>query len=184
VDRCDQLGKYGALVKILLLTAQRREKVATMQWTDIADDVWTIQSEEREKGNAGALKLPQLALDLIAAQPHLADNPYVFGFIGQPFTAWSHWKAQIDALLPDLTPWVIHDLRRTARSLLAEIGVADNIAEQVLGHAVRGVEGVYNRHKYFRGEGRRLAAVGASGRDDHSPACWEQCRGAAQCGLS
>src|SRR5262249_42608850 len=133
---CDRLGRFGALVKILLLTAQRREKVATMQWTDIADGVWSIQSEDREKGNAGVLRLPQLALDIINAHPRLAGNPYVFGFRrALPFSAWSHWKSQLDSLLPDMPPWVFHDLRRSARSLLAEIGVADHIAEQVLGHA-------------------------------------------------
>jgi integrase len=160
---CDQLGKYGALIKILLLTAQRREKVATMQWTDIVDGVWTIASEEREKGNAGVLKLPPLAVEIINAQPRLAGNPYVFGFRrGQPFTAWSHWKAQLDELLPDMPPWVIHDLRRTARSLLAEIGVPDRNAEQVLGHAVPGIEGIYNQHQYTAEKAdalQRLAAL-------------------------
>ena len=52
--------------------------------------------------------------------------------------------------------WTVHDLRRTARSLMAEIGVADNIAEQVLGHAIRGVHGIYNRHAYFEEKGDAL----------------------------
>jgi integrase len=162
-NACDQLGKYGALIKILLLTAQRREKVATMRWDDLTDGVWTIASEEREKGNAGVLKLPQIAVEIINAQPRLAGNPYVFGFRrGQPFTAWSHWKAQLDALLPDLgEPFVIHDLRRTARSLLAEIGVADHVAEQVLGHSIRGVQGIYNRHAYGDEKADALARLAA-----------------------
>jgi integrase len=45
--------------------------------------------------------------------------------------------------------WVLHDLRRTARSLMARAGIADNIAERVLGHAIGGVQGVYNRHSYL-----------------------------------
>jgi integrase len=147
---CDEQGRFGAMLKLLLLTAQRREKVATTRWQDVVDGVWTIASEAREKGNAGVLKLPQLALDIIAAQPRIAGNPYVFGYRrGKWFTGWSHYKAQLDAKLKDMPHWTVHDLRRTARSLLAEIGVADNIAEQVLGHAIRGVHGIYNRHAYF-----------------------------------
>jgi integrase len=156
---CDESGRFGAMLKLLLLTAQRREKVATMKWSDVVNGVWTIASEEREKGNAGVLKLPQLALDIIAAQPRIAGNPYVFGYRhGRWFTGWSHYKGQLDAKL-ELPPWVVHDLRRTARSLLAELGVADNIAEQVLGHAIRGVHGIYNRHAYFEEKGEALKGL-------------------------
>jgi integrase len=161
-NACDGLGKFGALTKILLLTAQRREKVATMRWDDLVDGVWSIQSEEREKGNAGVLKLPQLAVDIINALPRLHGNSYMFGFRrGQPFAAWSHWKAQLDAKLKGTPHWTLHDLRRTARSLLAEIGVADHIAEQVLGHAIRGVQGIYNRHAYSDEKAEALARLAA-----------------------
>ena len=58
-------GPYGRLIRFLLLTAQRRDKVASMQWDDLAGDVWTIRTEKREKGNAGELVLPQAALDVL-----------------------------------------------------------------------------------------------------------------------
>ena len=51
--------------------------------------------------------------------------------------------------------WILHDLRRTARSLMARAGVADNVAERVLGHAIPGIHGVYNRHDYLN---RRFVA--------------------------
>src|SRR5262249_19521398 len=71
-------GAFGALVRLLLLTAQRRDKVVSMRWHDIAlDGTWTIPVEAREKGTAGELMLPEMALDIIRAQPHLGDNPYV-----------------------------------------------------------------------------------------------------------
>jgi integrase len=47
-----------------------------------------------------------------------------------------------------MPPWVLHDLRRTARSLLSRAGVRPDISERVLGHAIPGVEGVYDRHSY------------------------------------
>ena len=61
-------------------------------------------------------------------------------------------KAKLDArlreVLPDMPRWTHHDLRRTARSLMAQIGIADPVAEKVLGHALPGVAGIYNRHRY------------------------------------
>jgi integrase len=143
-------GTFGALLKILLLTSQRREKASTMRWTDLVDGVWEIATEEREKGNAGALKLPQLALDIIAAQPHIAGNPYVFPGRGKgPFNSFSQRKEDLDTKLPDLPPWTLHDLRRTARSLMSRAGISSDHAERVLGHAIEGVEGVYDRLAYF-----------------------------------
>jgi integrase len=47
-----------------------------------------------------------------------------------------------------MSPWVLHDLRRTARSLLSRTGVRPDISERVLGHVIPGVEGVYDRHSY------------------------------------
>ena len=151
---CGEVGTFGALVKLLLLTAQRKDKVVNMRREDIgADGVWTIATEKREKNNAGALKLPQMALDIIAAQPIIDSNPFVLPGsrrLVPQFNAFSWRKSELDRKLPAKMPhWTLHDLRRTARSLMARVGVADNIAERVLGHAIGGVQGVYNRHEYF-----------------------------------
>jgi len=147
---CDEVnGTYGALIKIALLTAQRREKVAKMQWDDLADGEWTIRVEHRQKGTAGKLKLPAMALEVIERQHRIAGNPHVFAGRGKAaFNAFSQRKKELDEALPDLEPWVIHDLRRTARSLLSRAGVRPDIAERVMGHAIGGVEGIYDRHSY------------------------------------
>jgi len=143
-------GRFGAILKLCLLTAQRRTKVSAMKWSDISlDGVWTIPQQAREKETAGELKLPQIATDIIRAQPKIDANPHVFaGRNGGPFSGFSVTKTAFDAKLPELKPWVIHDLRRTARSLLARAGVRPDIAERTLGHAIPGVEGIYNRHHY------------------------------------
>jgi integrase len=159
-NAADEMGSYGALVKLLLLTAQRVSKVVGMRWDDISPEgVWTIRSEPREKGNAGELKLPKIALDIIARLPQIDHNPHVFAGSLQGrrdrsapacFNAFSLRKQELGEKLPaDTPPWTLHDLRRTARSLMARAGVADNVAERVLGHAIGGVQGVYNRHAYF-----------------------------------
>src|SRR5271166_2922202 len=71
-------GAFGAFVRIALLTAQRRDKVANMRWSDVKEGVWTIPAEAREKDNAGALGLPDIARRIIEAQPRLAESPFVF----------------------------------------------------------------------------------------------------------
>jgi integrase len=142
-------GMFGAFIRIALLTAQRRTKVAGMKWADLSDGEWTIPKEPREKDNAGVLVLPQVALDVIEAQLRFADNPHVFAGRGNCcFNSYSRLKRKFDAKLSGVAPWVIHDLRRTARSLLSRAGVSSEHAEKVMGHAIAGVEGVYDRHHY------------------------------------
>lgn len=75
---CSEMPIYGALVRMLLLTAQRLRKVSRMKWSDIDDGVWLIATEAREKGNADILKLPDLALSVIKDLPRVKDNVHVF----------------------------------------------------------------------------------------------------------
>jgi Arm DNA-binding domain/Phage integrase family len=144
-------GMFGAFVRIALLTAQRRTTIAKMRWEDVSvDGVWNIKTEAREKGTAGALVLPPVAVDVIRGRPHIADNPYVFAAAwGEGYTnGFSHHTNALKARLPAMHHWQLHDLRRTARSLMSRAGVRPDIAERVLGHAQPGVAGVYDRHSY------------------------------------
>jgi integrase len=120
-----------------------------MRWSDITEDgTWTIPTEPREKGNPGTLRLPPLAMKIIGAQPRLASNPYVFpGRSDGPLAGFSHRHAAFMALC-GVDGWTLHDCRRTARSLMAKAGVSSEHAERALGHAIAGVEGIYNRHAY------------------------------------
>jgi integrase len=142
----DAAGTFGALVKIALLTGQRREKLAHMQWSDLSDGVWTIASEEREKGTAGRITLPASALAIIDALPVLAGNPYVFAGRGsKAFNSFSQRKGELDALLPKEMPaWTLHDARRTCRKLMTRIGVRPDVAELALGHSLKGIQAVYD----------------------------------------
>jgi integrase len=158
----EELGRSGALVRILLLTGQRLGKVSAMRWTDISEEgVWTIPSEAREKGDIGSVRLPPLALDIIRAQPQLDSNAFIFASLQayrrrhkagdrsspppKPFGI----PKQLSEKLGDMPHWTLHDLRRTARTLMARLGIAENIAERTLGHKIGGVKGIYDRHKYF-----------------------------------
>jgi Phage integrase family/Arm DNA-binding domain/Phage integrase central domain len=171
----DGYGTFGALLKTLLLTAQRKEKVTTMRWDDISNEgSWTIREQEREKGTAGLLKLPEAALEVIDGQPRIVGNPHVFaGSLrgrrrpdsersGPPaFNSFSKAKATLDAKLGFAEPWTIHDLRRTARSLMSRAGVSSEHAERVLGHAIPGIAGVYDRHEYAHEKAEALAKLAA-----------------------
>ena len=161
-------GTYGAFVRVALLTAQRRGKIAAMRWSDVdIDGVWNIATEDREKGNAGALLLPDSALDVIREQNRIDNNPYVFAGRGSGhFVGWTPRKRAFDSKVTQalreaakergddpktvepLPRWTVHDLRRTARSLMSRAGVRPDIAERVMGHSLSGVEGVYDRHSY------------------------------------
>lgn len=146
----EKSGTFGAFIRMGLLTGQRRDKVICMRWQDITPDwEWHIATAQREKGTAGSLILPDLARKVVQGQPRYASNPYVFTGRGDgPFNGFSKAKRAFDATLPRLEPWVLHDLRRTARSLMSRAGVRPDIAERVMGHAIPGVEGVYDRHSY------------------------------------
>src|SRR5262249_58760556 len=101
------------------------------------------------KGTAGELLLTKMAIDTIRTQPQFGYNPFVLAGRGNGhINGFSKAKRQFDAKLPSVAPWVLHDLRRTARSLMARAGVRPDIGERVLGHALAGVRGGYDRHEY------------------------------------
>jgi integrase len=132
-----------------------------MQWGDVSvDGTWTIKAEDREKGNAGELVLAKAALAIIKGQPHFAENPHVFaGRGGSYLTGYSKCKAAFDAKVGDVQPWTLHDLRRTARSLMSRAGIRPDIGERVLGHTMQGVEAIYDRHGYRDEKAHALRAL-------------------------
>jgi integrase len=155
-------GSYGGIIRLALLTAQRRAKIITLRWADISDaGEWTIPKAPREKDNAGTLPLPEAAIAIIRAQPKLGDNPYVFaGRSEGPVNGFSKCKARFDKAC-GVSGWTLHDCRRSARSLMSRAGVRPDIAERVMGHAIGGVEGIYDRHSYRDEKADALAQLAA-----------------------
>lgn len=156
----ESVGLIGAVAKTALLTAQRRSKVVSMQWADLADGVWTIPSGPREKATAGALRLPPMALSVIGAQPRLAHNPHVFAGRGAgAIVGLSKMKRTLDEKMAlanggeAVSPWVLHDLRRTAKSLMSGGGVSGNAVKLLL-HLVKLSQG--NNGWGHGGEGGEL----------------------------
>lgn len=146
--QAEAYGTFGAIVRLALWTGQRRAKLVTIKFSDLSDDVWTISKVPREKNSAGTLVLPKAAIAVVQEQDRMGANPYVFAGRGNgPVNGFSKAKARFDKAC-GVTGWRLHDLRRTARSLMSRAGVRPDIAERVMGHAIGGVEGVYDRHSY------------------------------------
>ena len=150
-------GTWGAFVKALLLTAQRRSEVARMSRVELGKDgLWTIPAERYKTKRPNIVPLSKSALSLIDAQPKIAGCDYVFASrAGTALPASGKPKAELDKAVAEanggepLPAWTIHDLRRTAKTLMARAGVRPDISERVLGHVIPGVEGVYDRHSYL-----------------------------------
>jgi integrase len=159
-----EAGTFGALLKMLLLTAQRRDEVANMTWGEIGGDgTWTIPAERYKTKRLNHVPLSRAALAAIEAQPKYNGCDYVFSSRTKtPFSGFGKSKARLDnAVLlymqkraakgtevEPLPNWTLHDLRRTAKTLMARAGVRPDISERVLGHVISGVEGTYDRHSY------------------------------------
>ncbi len=145
---------FGPLGKMLLTTAQRLNEVAQMKWPEIdrANALWIIPGERTKSGREMEVPLSSLAFEILDALPRFADDGTAFMFTttsGQrPVSGFSKMKARTDDL-SDVTNWRLHDLRRTARTGLAELGVPQIVAEKVLNHAERNVlVKTYDRHEY------------------------------------
>jgi integrase len=143
------LPPYGAALKLLLLTGCRREECAGMRrQSELSDDLstWTIPGARTKNGKPHVVPLPPLARKIIAAIPAAGD--LVFTTNGSvPISGWGRVKRRLDKAMK-VPAWVIHDLRRSFVTGLAELGVQPHVIELCVNHtsgARGGVAGVYNR---------------------------------------
>ncbi|HUZ32279.1 MAG TPA: site-specific integrase [Xanthobacteraceae bacterium] len=139
-------GTFAALVKFLLLTAARRSEAAGMTWDEIKGGDWTLPAS-RNKTKLDLVR--PLSKTALAALPARTKGcPYVFNTDGEsPISGFSKFKRNFDKAA-GIKGWSLHDLRRTARSLMSRGGVNSDHAERCLGHVIAGVRGTYDRHEY------------------------------------
>ena len=142
----------GALIRFLLLTAVRRSEAAGMTWGEVNldDALWIVPAHCTKSGVPHEVPLSGMAVDLLRSLPRFAAGDFVFSNSGgrRSAQAFSQYKAVISARAPGLVNWRFHDLRRTARTNLASLGVSPFIAELILGHQQRGVHAIYDVHRY------------------------------------
>jgi integrase len=160
-------GTFGPLVKMLALTGQRRDEVARMRWDelDFETRLWTLPPARTKNNQPHEVPLSKAALAVLQSVPRVADSPFVLTNGGpSPASGYSKGKRRLDALLPaDMPPWRLHDLRRTAASGMARLGINLPVIEKVLNHAsgsFAGIVGVYQRHSFADEKRHALEAWG------------------------
>ena len=127
-----------------------------MTWSELDGSTWTLPAARNKVKVELVRPLSRAALAIVTARPR--DSEYVFTIAGKPLIGFGARKAKLDAAC-GVTGWTVHDLRRTARSLISRAGIRPDIAEQCLGHVIGGVRGTYDRHKYY---GEKAGAFGIS----------------------
>jgi integrase len=146
---------FGRIVRLLILLGQRRTEIGGMQWPelDLGRGTWTIPSTRSKNGRAHTLPLPAAALNIINSVPHIVNRDFLFGERSSGgFTLWAFAKAALDDRLGNrVKPWVLHDLRRTFCTRLADLGVLPHVIEVAVNHQSghkAGPAGIYNRSVY------------------------------------
>ncbi|MDV4182950.1 site-specific integrase [Rhizobium brockwellii] len=178
---------FGPMVKLLLLTGQRRDEVASAQRPefDLGANVpaWTIPKERAKNGKAHVVPLAPAAVEIIESLPPIdGEINFVLTTTGKTgISGFSRSKALLDAAMmeiakeeaeargekdfePQIAPWRLHDLRRTCASGMAELGQPVHVVEAVLNHksgSIKGVAAVYNRYEYAEEKRRALFAWAA-----------------------
>jgi integrase len=136
---------FAAYIRFLLLTGARRNEVAKMEWSEVVGGDWTLPAARNKTGQELVRPLSRAALAILAALP---KGKFVFTRSGTAgLGGFTPLKAALDAA-SGVEGWTLHDLRRTARSLMSRAGVPSDHAERCLGHVIGGVRGVYDRHAY------------------------------------
>jgi integrase len=159
-DEADVFGRY---LQFLLLTATRRTEAAQMMRAELAGGVWTIPAARMKGKQEHVVPLSAAASKLVADLP--AKGDFVFTTDGvAPISGFSKFKRAFDKAVATreskpLPNWTLHDLRRTARSLMSRAGVPTDHAERVLGHAIGGVRATYDRHDFANEKRDALAKL-------------------------
>jgi integrase len=141
---------FSNVVRLLLLTGQRRNEIGKLQWSevDLARKMIILAPVRTKNSRQHELPLSAQALAILERQYRRNSSDFVFGKRG--FTIWDVAKRALD-LRARIAPWRLHDLRRSAATYMAELGILPHVIETILNHVSghkAGVAGTYNRAKY------------------------------------
>ena len=173
-DACERLlPHWRFLIRLLMLTGQRKGELLKARWEefDLENGVWQLPDHRTKNRRAHRLQLSGFALEVLKAIPRADGQELLFpstlgprnptGDEGEvPFTGFSvPVKTLKDAVT--LSPWRIHDLRRSVATHMGKLGIAPHLISALLNHmAVRGVTAVYLRHRYDKEVGEALELWG------------------------
>ncbi len=143
---------FGPIVRLLILTGQRRDEIACLRRSELVGDRIELPAERTKSGRRHDVPLTRLALAILEGLPRFGDGDFLFSttYGRTPVSGWTRAKERLDKA-SGVTDWRIHDLRRTVASGLARDGVPPQVISAVLNHSpksIMGVTAIYNRHRY------------------------------------
>ena len=145
-------GAFGSIIRMLILTAQRRNEVSEMAWDelDLDNNQWEIPSSRTKNEKPHTVHLSDQAAAVVSDISGI--GPFVFtSNCKTPFSGFSKSKKRLDEL-SGVSEWRLHDIRRTVTSGMAQLGIHPHIADKILNHqsgTISGVAAVYQRHKFI-----------------------------------
>jgi integrase len=145
---------FGPIVKLLVLTGQRRSEVGGMEWREIDLDraTWTIPAARSKNKRQHVLPLSPEAVEIIKALPRFSGSKFVFSSGETAPSGYSRAKTRLDARIGEsIAPWILHDIRRSVASGLAGLGVNLPVIERLLNHvsgSFAGIVGVYQKYNF------------------------------------
>jgi integrase len=153
--------QFGDILRLLILTAQRRDEIGWLQWSevDFDQDMIVLSAARTKNRREHELPLSQQSKAILNRQPKRKGRDFIFGFGKGGFSGWSDCKARLDETVlskrqrkaKPTANWRLHDLRRTSATMMAELGIQPHIIEAILNHVSghkAGVAGIHNRAKY------------------------------------
>jgi integrase len=162
------MNDYGRIVKLLMITGQRREEIAARRWSEIDFDkgLITLPPARTKNKREHCIPLSDFAMEVLAGCSRRDGRDFVFGGGKGGFQGWRKSKKTLDATiiearvkrrgekLAPFSAWRLHDLRRTCATMMAQtLGVLPHVIEATLNHISghkAGVAGIYNRANYER----------------------------------
>jgi integrase len=150
----------AALVKLLVLTAARRDEIGAARWSWVQAGAIVIPSDAYKTGRGHLIPLVSTAQTIVDSLPRVDGSEWLFparGTTERPVSGYSDMKERVDAAIgkartqrgaDPMPKWTFHDLRRTARTGLSALKVPPHVAEAVLGHVLPGIQGVYDHYAY------------------------------------
>jgi integrase len=162
---CDAIGwPFGPLAQLLLLTAQRRDELAHATRNEfdlLAKQTWTLPGERTKNGRSHIVHLSALAIEILERLPCIASKRgwmFTTGLGGDtPISGFGRGRERISAAMAaasgeEVAPFTLHDLRRTAATGMAALGIAPHVVDKILNHSsgkIAGVAKIYNRFEYL-----------------------------------
>jgi integrase len=147
--------QFKLALHLILLTMVRKSELLLARWSHVDFDQaeWHIPAEHSKTGKPHIVFLSRQAVELFRELQALAGTSELVmpgrGSLTKPFAHNAINTALKIALLGQAIPaFTIHDLRRTASTLLHENGWPSDVVEKALNHTIGGVRGVYNRAEY------------------------------------